>query len=505
MRTFHTGGIASVTLIENDQKAPRDGIVKYVDLNVVEAEYDGKIQQISLRRNGEMSLVDEKDRELERFKVPYGGLIQVKEGDSVKRGQTLYTWDPHRVPILAEVAGFVRLVDVVEGETMRVEEERKGQKGHPVVIEHKGDKHPQVMIEDSEGKILDVHYLPAKARIEVEEGQEVSAGTLLARLPRGSGGTQDITGGLPRVTEIFEARKPKDPAAMAEISGTVELKSDKRRGKMTIIVRNESGMEKEHHVPRDRHLNYHTGDHVEAGDALTDGPLVPHDILRIKGEEALQRYLLREVQNVYRAQSVNINDKHIEMILSQMMNKVEIENVGDSALLPGEVVDKFEFRRANLELSKSLKISDKGDTDLVVGQLATKEEIEAANEKAEMLGGEPAKGKKPRPATANTLLLGITKASLQSDSFLSAASFQETTKVLTEAALSGTKDDLHGLKENIILGHLIPAGTAFKPYLDMKVKHLAEPPVPKQLEELREVKEAEAAADKAVKAALGLE
>ena len=505
MRTFHTGGIASVTLIENEQKTPRDGIVKYVDLNVVEAEYDGKVQSISLRRNGEMSLVDEKDRELERFKVPYGGLIQVKEGESVKRGQTLYTWDPHRVPILAEVAGYVRLVDVIEGETMRIEEERKGQKGHPVVIEHKGDKHPQVMIESAEGKILDVHYLPAKARIEVEEGQEVSAGTLLARLPRGSGGTQDITGGLPRVTEIFEARKPKDPAAMAEISGTVELKSDKRRGKMTIIVRNESGMEKEHHVPRDRHLNYHTGDRVEAGDALTDGPLVPHDILRIKGEEALQRYLLREVQNVYRAQSVTINDKHIEVILSQMMNKVEIENVGDSAFLPGEVVDKFEFRRGNVELSGSLKIADKGDTDLVEGQLVTKEEIEAANEKAEMLGGEPAKGKKPRPATANTLLLGITKASLQSDSFLSAASFQETTKVLTEAALSGTKDDLHGLKENIILGHLIPAGTAFKPYLEMKVKHLAEAPVPKQLEELREAKEAEAAADKAVKAALGLE
>ncbi|MHC4523923.1 MAG: DNA-directed RNA polymerase subunit beta' [Planctomycetota bacterium] len=505
MRTFHTGGIASVSLIENDQKAPRDGIVKYVDLNVVEAEYDGKIQMISLRRNGEMALVDEKDRELERFKVPYGGLIQIPDGGSAKRGQTLYAWDPHRVPILAEVAGFVRLVDVVEGETMRIEEERKGQQGHPVVIEHKGDKHPQVMIEDAEGKILDVHYLPAKARIEVVEGEEVGAGTLLARLPRGSGGTQDITGGLPRVTEIFEARKPKEPAAMAEISGTVELKSDKRRGKMTIIVRNESGMEKEHHVPRDRHLNYHTGDRVEAGDALTDGPLVPHDILRIKGEEALQRYLLREVQNVYRAQSVTINDKHIEIILSQMMNKVEIENVGDSAFLPGEVVDKFVFRRSNIELSKSLKISDAGDTDLEVGQLLTKEEIEAANEKAEMLGGEPAKGKKPRPATANTLLLGITKASLQSDSFLSAASFQETTKVLTEAALSGTKDDLHGLKENIILGHLIPAGTAFKPYLDMKIKHLAEPPVPKQLEELREEKEADAAADKAVKAALGLE
>ena len=505
MRTFHTGGIASVSLIETDQKAPRDGVVKYIDLNVVEVDVDGQKQCIALRRNGEMALVDDKGRELERFKVPYGGIIIAGDGAKVKTGQTLYAWDPHRVPILAEVAGVVRLLDVIEGETMRVEEERKGQKGRPVVIEHKGDKHPQVVIEDADGNILDVHYLPSKARIEVDDGEEVVAGKLLARLPRGSGGTQDITGGLPRVTEIFEARKPKEPAAMSEISGTVELKSDKRRGKMTIIVRNESGMEKEHHVPRDRHLNFHTGDLVEAGDALTDGPLVPHDILRIKGEEALQRYLLREIQNVYRAQSVTINDKHVEIILSQMMNKVEIENVGDSLFLPGEVSDKFAFRRANMELAKSLKISDSGDTDLEVGQVVTKEEIEAANEKVEVLGGTPAKGKKPRPATANTLLLGITKASLQSDSFISAASFQETTKVLTEAALAGKIDQLRGLKENVILGHLIPAGTAFKPYLDMKVKHLAEPPIPKQLEELRDAKEAEAAADKAVKAALGLE
>jgi DNA-directed RNA polymerase subunit beta' len=521
MRTFHTGGIASVSLIETDQKAPRDGFVKYLDTLkcvydkeklVPTTKTDGSERVytqrggVVLSRNGELALVDDRGRELKRFKVPYGGNLIVKDGKKVKEGQLLFSWDAHSMSILAEVSGFVRLVDVVEGETMRMEEERKGQKGKPVVIEHKGDKHPQVMVENADGKILDVHYLPAKARIEVKEGQEVIAGTPLARMPRGSGGTQDITGGLPRVTEIFEARKPKDPAAMAEISGTVELKADKRRGKMTIIVRNEeTAMEKEHHVPRDRHLNYHTGDHVEAGDALTDGPLVPHDILRIKGEEALQRYLLREVQNVYRAQSVTINDKHIEVILSQMMNKVEIENVGDGAFLPGEVIDKLGFRRTNAKLAQSLKISDAGDTDLQVDQLATKEEIEAANEKASMLGGADAKGKKPRPATANTLLLGITKASLQSDSFLSAASFQETTKVLTEASLSGTKDYLRGLKENIILGHLIPAGTAFKPYLDMKVKHLVEAPVPKQLEELREEKEAEAAADKAVKAALGLE
>jgi DNA-directed RNA polymerase subunit beta' len=505
MRTFHTGGIAAVSLLETDLKAPRDGIVKYFELNAVASELEGQQVLIALKRSGEMLLVDEKDRELERFKVPYGGMVLVKEGQKVKKGERLFTWDPHRVPILAEVAGLVRLVDVIEGETMRVEEERKGQTGKPVVIEHKGDKHPQVIIEDKDGKILDVHYLPAKARIEVLEGQEVAAGALLARLPRSSGGTQDITGGLPRVTEIFEARKPKDPAAMAEISGTIELKSDKRRGKMTIIIRNESGMEKEHHVPRDRHLNFHTGDLVEAGDALTDGPLVPHDILRIKGEEALQRYLLREIQNVYRAQSVTINDKHIEIIISQMMNKVEIESVGDSALLPGEVIDKIEFRRINAEVGKSLRIVDKGDTDLQEGQLATKEMLEAANEKVEMLGGSAAKGKKPRPATANTLLLGITKASLQSESFISAASFQETTKVLTEASLAGKVDYLRGLKENVILGHLIPSGTAFRRHLDLRIKHLAEPPIPKQLEELREAREAEAAAEKAVKAALGLE
>ena len=530
MRTFHTGGIAEITILETDQKAPREGIVEYRDLNVVPdpdiwIDAEGKAYStdlatgvddpskrrlveskgIVLARNGELALVDAKGRELEKFRVPYGAVMQVEAGETVKVGQKLYSWDPHRLPILAEVSGFVRLVDVIEGETMRIEEERRGQQGRPVVIEHKGDKHPQVIIEDREGKILDVHYLPAKARIEVDEGQEVSAGKLLARLPRGSGGTQDITGGLPRVTEIFEARKPKDPAAMAEISGIVELKSDKRRGKMTITIRSESGMEKEHHVPRDRHLNFHTGDRVEAGDALTDGPLVPHDILRIKGEEALQRYLLREIQNVYRAQSVNISDKHIEIIISQMMRKVEIESVGDSDFLPGEVVDRLAFRKANEELAHSVRITDPGDTSLAVDQLVTKKELEAANEKVEALGGTPAKGKKPRPASAKTLLLGITKASLQSESFISAASFQETTKVLTEASLAGKVDYLRGLKENVILGHLIPAGTAFKPYLDMRVRHLAEPPVPKQLEELREAKEAEAAAEKAVKAALGLE
>jgi DNA-directed RNA polymerase subunit beta' len=509
LRTFHTGGVAERAILEREQRATHSGKVQYRDINAVEIEQEeGNTVTVALKRNGEIAIFDAKDRELDRFKVPYGAVVLVNDGRKVKVGASLFRWDPHRTPILAEVAGLIRFVDIIVGETIGIEEERKGQAGKPVVIEHKGDKHPQIIIENKDGKILDVHYLPAGARIEVVEGQQVQAGQLLAHQPRATGGTQDITGGLPRVTEVFEARKPKDPAAMAEISGRVELRSDKRKGKMTIIIRSESGMEKEHHVPRDRHLNVHTGDFAEAGDALTDGPLVPHDILRIKGEEALQRYLTTEIQNVYRSQNVNINDKHIEIICSQMMRKVEIESVGDSQFLPGEVVDKFVFKKENEKLMQSIKITDAGDAkDVKVDQIVDKKELAAINEKIESIGGKGAAGHKAKPATANTLLLGITKASLWSESFIAAASFQETTKVLTEASLAGKTDELHGLKENVILGHLIPAGTAFKPHLDIKVKHLVEAPLPKEFEEaeeIKEAKEAEAKADAAVREALGI-
>jgi DNA-directed RNA polymerase subunit beta' len=516
LRTFHTGGIASRAILEREQKATHQGKVQYRDINAVSLQRpDGTTAVIALKRNGEIVILDEKDRELNRFKVPYGATVLVEDGQMVKTDVVLFGWDPHRTPILAEVPGLIRFVDIIEGETIAFEEAAKGVTvvGRPVVIEHKGDKHPQIIIEDSSGKILDVHYLPAGARIEVDEGQQVQAGQLLAHQPRATSGTQDITGGLPRVTEVFEARKPKDPAAMAEISGRIELRSDKRKGKMTIIIRAESGMEKEHHVARDRHLNVHTSDFVEAGDALTDGPLVPHDILRIKGEEALQRYLIAEIQNVYRSQNVTINDKHIEIICSQMMRKIEIDSVGDSSFLPGEVVDKFVFRKENDRLTNSVKIVEVCDaTELGEGQIVDKKEFASINEKIEALGGTAAKGRKPKPATAKSLLLGITKASLWSDSFIAAASFQETTKVLTEASLAAKIDELHGLKENVILGHLIPAGTAFKPYLDMKVRHLVEAPMPKELKpvlsivegEDKEAKEAEAKADAAVKEALGI-
>ena len=537
LRTFHTGGIASRTILESEQFNTHAGTVKYRDINPVEEPADfvdrkekhfviGRIKRkdkdkaperpvragwVALKRSGEIAILDPKNRELERYKVPYGAHIVVKDGRKVKAGQRLFWWDPHRRPILAEVTGQIAFVDIIDSETVRVEEERKGQLGKPVVIEHKGDKHPQIIIEDSDGKILDVHYLPAGARIEVSQGQVVQAGQLLAHQPRATTGTQDITGGLPRITEVFEARKPKDPAAMAEISGRVELKSDKRKGKMTITIAGASGMEKEHHVPQDRHLNVHTDDMAEAGDTLTDGPLVPHDILRIKGEEALQKYLIAEIQNVYRSQNVNINDKHIEIICAQMMCKVEIESVGDSMFLPGEVVGKFRFRKENERLANSVKITKLGDATAVgrgtiqEGQIIDKQELADINEKVEMIGGSKASGRKPRPATAKTLLLGITKASLRSESFIAAASFQETTKVLTGASLAGRIDKLVGLKENVILGHLIPAGTAFKPHLQMKVKHLTEPPLPKEFREIKEAKEQEARAESKIKEALGIE
>ena len=474
MRTFHTGGVAQKAATENSLKSAVKGKVKYHDLNPVAVPgADGKKRTIVLKRNGEVLIVDEKGRELTRDKVQYGSILKVKDGQKISRGDVICEWDPHLLPMLAEVGGFVRFQDVADGETVRLE--REGGSAKFVVIEHKGEKHPQIVIEDKDGNVLDYHYLPAKARIEVEEGQEILPGMLLARQPRSMGGTQDITGGLPRVTEIFEARRPKEAAVMAEISGTVEIRADKRRGKMTIVVRSESGMEKEHHVPHDKHLLVHAGDDIEAGEPLIEGPLIPHDILRIKGEEVLQEYLLAEVQAVYRSQNVTINDKHIETIVSQMLRKVKVEQPGDSGFLPSEVVDKFRFRAENERLAKSVVITNPGDTKLAVDQVLSKAELSTINEEAEERGGEPAKGKRPKPASATTLLLGITKASLSSDSFISSASFQETTKVLTEAALGGYVDTLQGLKENVILGHLIPAGTGFRAYQGARVKHLGEP------------------------------
>jgi DNA-directed RNA polymerase subunit beta' len=426
MKTFHIGGTATRSIEESEIRVKRVGRVKYNNLNVVENPHG---ENIALNGKGEILTVDEKDRQIEKHAVPLGAAVLVKEGEKVTLNRTIIKWDPHMTPILAEMAGKIRFEDIIENKTMQKEYDPVTRIKRKVIIEHKGDLHPQVIIEDNSGKIQGLYPIPEKAHIEVEEKARVVAGTLLAKTPREITRTEDITGGLPRVSEILEARRPKDPAVMSEIDGLVEL-GEKRRGKRTIIVKGESGMEVEHLVPRGKHLRVHRGDHVKSGDPLVEGPLVPQDILRICGEEELQQYMLKEVQNVYRSQNVPIDDKHIEIIIAQMLRKVQVDESNDTKLLQGAIIDKFKFQGMNV------KIKEKGD----------------------------------KPATAKPLLLGITKASINSDSFISAASFQETTKVLTKAAVEGSRDNLVGLKENVILGHLVPTGTGYKPYHMLTMK-----------------------------------
>ena len=433
MRTFHYGGVAARALEESEARAPAKGIVRYSNLQVVDRE--GTL--VVLNSGGDLILEDKDGNRIAEFEMRIGAELAVRDGEEVEARKVLATWDPNLTSILAEKAGFVRFEEVVENETMRIEEDAAGHK-RKVIIEHKGDLHPQVLIVDEKGEILDIHSLPEKAHIAVEESQKVIPGSVLAKTPREIGRSADIVAGLPRVTELFEARRPKDPAIISEISGYVEL-GERKRGKRTIIVRDpDSNIQREHLVPQGKHLVVRRGDHVSEGDRLVDGPLVPQDILRIKGEEAVQQYLLDEIQRVYRSQKVSIDDKHIEIIISQMLRKVRVsQDTGDTNFLPGAIVDKFQFRQENERVLKA----------------------------------------RGRPASATPVLLGITKAALQSESFISAASFQETTKVLTEAALAGKVDVLSGLKENVILGHRIPAGTGYPKHLEGVVQKKGLPEV----------------------------
>jgi DNA-directed RNA polymerase subunit beta' len=467
MRTFHIGGVAKRENLENDQRCRKAGTVTFERVNILEPAPG---QRIALTRNGEFVVKNAKGLELERHPVPNGAEIMVRPGDDVKAGTIIIRFDPHNTPILSENPGVIAFDDLIEGETLKKETDAGGAERWQV-IEHKGDLHPQVVIKDAKGRILETHFIPEKAYIEVREGQAINAGTLLAKSPRSSGGTQDITGGLPRVTEIFEARRPKDPAVLAEIDGVCEVLQEKKRGKRTVIIRNaESGVEREHLVPTSKQLRVHTGDHIRAGEALCEGPQVPADILRIKREEAVQDYLVREIQNVYRSQRVEIDDKHVEIIVSQMLRKVKVEEVGDTGLLPGSMMDKFRFKRKNEELLKSVRIETVNDSTFTEGEIVPKEIFDEKVAELKAEGKKAPKAGKPKPARATTQLLGITKASVQSESFISAASFQETTKVLTEAALASKVDFLVGLKENVILGHLIPAGTGFKTHIESEVR-----------------------------------
>jgi DNA-directed RNA polymerase subunit beta' len=428
MRTFHIGGVSQLKAEDTSFKPRKGGKLVYENLRTV---INGSGDTIVLNRNGELAILDKNGRNIERFKVPVGSRLMAKDGAQIERGSLVAEWEAANIPILTEVGGTIRFEHIIPEVTMREERDPATGIVNRIILEGKGDLHPQVVVEDSSGNPIAHYPIPERATLRMKEGDTVTPGTLLASTPREIAGTHDITGGLPRVTELFEARPPKDPAVMAEIDGVIDF-GERKRGKRTIIIRSNTGTEVEHSIPQGKHYRVHKGDQVKAGDALVDGVLVPKDLLRICGEEALQDYLLAEIQAVYRAQNVRIDDKHIETIIRQMLRKVEVVDPGDLVYLPGQLVDKIRVREENQRA-----IAD---------------------------------GK--RPVTFEPKLMGITRAALQSESFISAASFQETTKVLADASLAGRKDDLTGLKENVILGHLVPCGTGFANYKKLSVaKH----------------------------------
>jgi DNA-directed RNA polymerase subunit beta' len=432
MRTFHIGGTASQVFKVPQIKAKFDGRVRYNDLRLVALE-DGN--HIVLNKNGSVSILGEDGRELENHSVVIGAVITVKDGGSVKKGETLVQWDPYNVPIMSERAGRVSFDDIIEGVTMKQEvDETTGQQAM-VIIDHKEDLHPQIIIRDEKGDALASYPIPSGAHIVVEESEKIIAGMLMAKTPRGTTKTKDITGGLPRVAELFEARRPKDAAEISRIDGTVDFGASVRGKRCILIKDQQTQVEEEHLIPIGKHVIVFKGDQVRKGQQLTEGPTVPHEILDVCGPQELQEHLVNEIQEVYRLQGVTINDKHIEIIIRQMLRKVRITEPGDTTFLWGEQIDKIVF--------------------------------EEENQRVERMGGKPAEGQ--------PVLLGITKASLETESFLSAASFQDTTRVLTEAATMGKVDYLRGFKENVIMGHIIPAGTGFNGHRQVALRPLVEP------------------------------
>jgi len=438
MRTFHIGGAASRAAAASSVEVRNKGVVRFHHIKTVQHE---KGHLVAVSRSGEIGVVDDFGRERERYKIPYGAMISVKEGATVPAGQVVATWDPHTHPVVTEVAGLVKFQDFVDGLTVTSQVDEVTGLSSTVVLDTKqrGGKEVRATIKLLSGKgkevtfanteIPAVYTLPPGALVSLEDGARVSVGDVIARIPQESSKTRDITGGLPRVADLFEARKPKDQAILAEKSGTVSFGKE-TKGKRRLIITSDDGEKYEELIPKWRQLNVFEGETVERGEVIADGEPNPHDILRLQGVEALANYLVREIQDVYRLQGVKINDKHIEVIIRQMLRKTEVQEAGETALLRGEQLDR----------SRALDINDRAHHD----------------------------GKKA--ARLQPVLLGITKASLATESFISAASFQETTRVLTEAAVRGLKDDLRGLKENVIVGRLIPAGTGFAAHASRRRK-----------------------------------
>ncbi|MGB5748353.1 MAG: DNA-directed RNA polymerase subunit beta' [Desulfobacterales bacterium] len=438
MRTFHIGGTASRRVEQADIRARVNGVIKFIDLKV--AKNSDKQFVVMNRRGGKFTILSSGGRELESFPVIYGAHLQIKDGQKVKAGDLLATWDPFTTPILSEVDGSVKFGDIAVGKTMQEKVDPvTGKSSHTIIESKSADDRPRISIKDKDNKTAKLpgssgvarYILPINAILLVEEGNSVKAGDIVAKLPRATTKTKDITGGLPRVAELFEVRKPKEIAVLSQIDGYVSIAKSTKKGKQKVTVTPvDVGEKKEYLIARGKHINVYEGDYIRAGEPLIGGSAIPQDILSIKGEVALARYLVDEVQEVYRLQGVRINDKHIEVIVRQMMRRVKVTNVGDTDFILEEQVDKINFEEANRAIVEK--------------------------------GGQP--------AVAESLILGITKASLSTDSFISAASFQETTKVLTDASIAGSVDSLRGLKENVIMGRLIPAGTGIAAYNDIEIE-----------------------------------
>ena len=440
MRTFHIGGAASQRVAESTLESRHEGVVKLIGVRTVRNN-EGRL--VVINRTGILAIVDEMGYERERYPLVLGAKLRVEEGDQIKRGSLIAEWDPYTTPFISEVDGRVSFQDLEEGISMKEQVDEVTGIFKKVVVESKNpDLHPTIVVTDKHGKAAQ-YLLPVGAIIEKNEGDMVHGGDVFAKIPRETAKTKDITGGLPRVAELFEARLPRDPAIVSEIDGIVSFGKDSK-GKRKMVVTPDIGEAKDYLVPRGKHVLVRDGERVKAGDQLVDGAVNPHDVLRIRGEKALARYLVDEIQQVYRLQGVKINDKHIEIIVRQMLKRVRVKDPGDTTFLVGEPVERIIFFEEN--------------------------------ERVTSQGG--------KPATAEPLLLGITRASLSTDSWLSAASFQETTRVLTEAACEGKVDSLRGLKENVIMGRLIPAGTGLPMYRDVDVEIKApEIPVPTPVKE----------------------
>jgi DNA-directed RNA polymerase subunit beta' len=433
---------------------------------------DNASYDIVIGRSAEMRIIDKKTRiALTSSHIPYGAKLYCKNGAEVKKDDLISDWDPYNAVILSEVSGKLNFENIFEGVTYRIESDEQTGYHEKVIIESRQKaKNPAINILDSKGEIIKTYDIPVGAHIMVEDKAPIKAGMILVKIPRAIGKAGDITGGLPRVTELFEARNPSDPAIVSEIDGVVSFAKKLKRGNREVIITSKTGEEKRYLIPTTKQILAQENDYVKAGTPLSDGALTPSDILAIKGPMKVQEYIVNEIQEVYRLQGVKINDKHFETIVRQMMRKVEVEDPGDSRFLEGELVNKIDFQDENDWIYGKKVVEDPGEsTSVKSGQIISARKLRDENSLLKRKDMKLIDARDAKPATARQVLQGITRASLQTKSWISAASFQETTKVLTQAAINARQDELAGLKENVIVGHLIPAGTGLREYDDLIV------------------------------------